>query len=46
MRIERVDESIYVIDDFLTKAEESEIKFYSREKCGGITGQTMRLYPL
>ena len=25
MRMEKVDESIYVIDDFLTEAEESEI---------------------
>lgn len=25
MRIEKVDESIYVFDDFLTEAEESEI---------------------
>ena len=46
MKIEKVDNSIYVIDDFLTDAEERGINLQLKGLCGDTIGQTMMSYHL
>jgi hypothetical protein len=46
MKIERIDNGIYVIDDFLTESEEVAINLLLKGLSGDTTGQIMKSCPL